>query len=157
MQLAKRAGARVIGLASSEEKRALVERLGADADGRLPRRGPQGRRSSRPTTASRVDVVLEMSGGDAFDAELAALAPARAAWSSSGSPPASSARSRPRALMRGSKAVIGFWLIHLLAAAASWRRAMIGELLGAVAAGELEVDGRRRLPALGGGAARTKT
>src|SRR6476659_5043978 len=31
VQLAKRAGAKVIGLASSEEKRGLVERLGADA------------------------------------------------------------------------------------------------------------------------------
>src|SRR3954468_10962593 len=33
VQLAKRAGAKVIGLASSEEKRAMVERLGGDAPG----------------------------------------------------------------------------------------------------------------------------
>ena len=51
VQLAKRAGAKVIGLASSEEKRALVERLGADAtvDSRAE---DLGRRSARPTAAS---------------------------------------------------------------------------------------------------------
>jgi len=42
------------------------------------------------------------------------------------------------ALLRGSKAVIGFWLMHLVA-----RRElvapMVGELLGAVAGGDLEV------------------
>jgi NADPH2:quinone reductase len=42
------------------------------------------------------------------------------------------------ALLRGSKSVIGFWLVHLLA-----RRdliaPMIGELLGAVAVGDLDV------------------
>ena len=47
----RRAGARVIGLASSEEKRELVERLGADAtvDSRSE---TSARRSARPTTAS---------------------------------------------------------------------------------------------------------
>ena len=55
------------------------------------------------------------------------------------------------ALLRGSKAVVGFWLVHLLA-----RRdlvaPMIGELLGAVAAGRARGNGRRRLPALRSGA-----
>ena len=50
VQLAKRAGARVIGLASSDEKRALVEELGADAtvDSRAE---DLGGRSAPPTTA----------------------------------------------------------------------------------------------------------
>jgi NADPH2:quinone reductase len=136
VQLAKRAGARVIGLASSEEKRALVERLGADVT--------VDSRSSDLTAAireanggERVDAILHMSGGEAFDAEFAALAPL-------GRMVVFGISSRERrevstaALLRGSKAVIGFWLAHLLA-----RREllapMIGELLGAVAGGELEV------------------
>jgi NADPH2:quinone reductase len=42
------------------------------------------------------------------------------------------------ALLRGSKAVIGFWLAHLLARP-DLLAPMIGELFGAVAAGELQV------------------
>ena len=136
VQIAKRAGARVIGLASSEEKRALVERLGADAtvDSRSDDLGAAIREAN---DGKRVDAVLHMSGGDAFDAELGILAPL-------GRMVVFGIASREQrdvstaALLRGSKAVIGFWLVHLL-----MRRdlvaPMIGELLGAVAAGELEV------------------
>ena len=108
-------GRRVIGLASSEEKRALVEELGADAtvDSRAER--PEGRRSSRPNGGEKVDAVLQMSGGDAFDAELSA-------------PGADGADGRLRdrlaraaqglhggAAAADSKSVIGFWLVHVLA------------------------------------------
>ena len=136
VQLAKRAGAKVIGLASSEEKRALVERLGADAtvDSRTE---DLGEAILEANDGERVDAVLHMSGGDAFDAELGILAPL-------GRMVVFGIASREQrevstaALLRGSKSVIGFWLVHLLA-----RRElvapMIGELLGAVAAGELEV------------------
>jgi NADPH2:quinone reductase len=136
VQIAKRAGARVIGLASSEEKRAQVERLGADAtvDSRSEDLGAAIRAAN---DGDRVDAVLHMSGGDAFDQELGVLAPL-------GRMVVFGIASREQrdvstaALLRGSKAVIGFWLVHLLA-----RRElvapMIGELLGAVAAGELEV------------------
>jgi NADPH:quinone reductase len=136
VQLGKRAGATVIGLASSEEKRALVERLGADAtvDSRSEELGAAIREANG---GERVDAVLHMSGGAAFDEELGALAPL-------GRMVVFGIASREQrevstaALLRGSKSVIGFWLVHLLA-----RRdlvaPMIGELLGAVAAGELEV------------------
>jgi NADPH2:quinone reductase len=136
VQIAKRAGAKVIGLASSEEKRALVERLGADAtiDSRAEDLGAQIREAN---DGNRIDAVLHMSGGAAFDAELGVLAPL-------GRMVVFGIASREQrdistaALLRGSKSVIGFWLVHLLA-----RRdlavPMIGELLGAVAAGELEV------------------
>ena len=136
VQLAKRAGAKVIGLASSEEKRALVERLGADA--MVDSRGEDLKEAIlEANEGKRVDAVLHMSGGDAFDAELSALAPLGRmvvfGIASREQREVSTAR-----LLRGSKAVIGFWLVHLLA-----RRdlvaPMIGELLGAVAAGELEV------------------
>ena len=112
VQLAKRAGAKVIGLASSEEKRALVERLGADAtvDSRS---GDLREAILAANGGERVDAVLHMSGGDAFDAELSALAPL-------GRMVVFGIASREQrevstaALLRGSKAVIGFWLVHLL-------------------------------------------
>jgi NADPH:quinone reductase len=136
VQLAKRAGARVIGLASSEEKRKLVEGLGADAcvDSRAEDLGGAIREANG---GKRVDAILHMSGGDAFDAELGVLAPL-------GRMVVFGIASREQrevstaGLLRGSKAVIGFWLVHLLARR-ELAAPMIGELLGAVAAGELEV------------------
>jgi NADPH2:quinone reductase len=126
----------VIGLASSEEKRAHVERLGADAtvDSRSEDLGAAIREAN---DGRRVDAVLHMSGGDAFDAELGILAPL-------GRMVVFGIASREQrdvstaALLRGSKAVIGFWLVHLLARQ-ELVAPMIGELLGAVAAGDLEV------------------
>ncbi len=136
VQLGKRAGAKVIGLASSEEKRELVARLGADAtvDSRAEDLGAAIREANG---GERVDAVLHMSGGEAFDEEMGVLAPL-------GRMVVFGIASREQrevstaALLRGSKTVVGFWLIHLLA-----RRElvapMIGELLGAVATRELEV------------------
>ncbi|HEX3174697.1 MAG TPA: zinc-binding dehydrogenase [Solirubrobacterales bacterium] len=136
VQLGKRAGAKVIGLASSEEKRALVERLGADAT--VDSRAPDLKEAILAANGGeRVDAVLHMSGGEAFDAEFAALAPL-------GRMVVFGIASREQrdvstgALLQGSKSVVGFWLVHLL----MQRKIvapMIGELLAAVAGGELEV------------------
>jgi NADPH:quinone reductase len=134
VQLAKRAGARVIGLASSEEKRELVRRLGAEAavDSRAADLGAAIREAN---DGKRVDAVLHMSGGEAFDAELDVLAPL-GRMVVFGIASREQRQISTASLLRGSKAVIGFWLAHLLG-----RRdllaPMIGELLGAVAAGEL--------------------
>jgi NADPH:quinone reductase len=136
VQLGKRAGAKVIGLASSEEKRALVEQLGADAT--VDSRSEDLKEAILAANGGeRVDAVLHMSGGDAFDAELSALAPLGRmvvfGIASREQREVSTAR-----LLRGSKSVIGFWLVHLL-----MRRElaapMIGDLFAAVAAGELKV------------------
>jgi NADPH2:quinone reductase len=135
VQIAKAAGAKVIGLASSAEKRQLVEDLGADVC--VDSRGDDLATAIREANGGeRVDAVLHMSGGAAFDAEMSVLAPL-------GRMVVFGIASREQrdvstaALLRGSKTVVGFWLLHLLA-----RRdlavPMIGELLGAVAAGELE-------------------
>jgi NADPH2:quinone reductase len=127
VQIAKRAGAKVIGLASSAEKRATV-------DSRSESLGEEIRAANG---GERVDAVLHMSGGAAFGAELDVLAPL-------GRMVVFGIASREQrevstgALLRGSKAVIGFWLLHLLARR-DLAAPMIGELLGAVAAGELEV------------------
>jgi len=137
VQLGKQAGARVIGLASSEEKRALVEGLGADAT--VDSRAEELKEAILAANhGKRVDAVLHMSGGAAFDAELAALAPL-------GRMVVFGIASREQrdvstaALLRGSKAVIGFWLVHLLMRPAE-AGPMIAELLSAVAAGQLEVN-----------------
>ncbi|MBS1863989.1 MAG: zinc-binding dehydrogenase [Actinobacteria bacterium] len=134
VQLAKRAGARVIGLASSAEKRALVERLGADAtvDSRAANLGEAIRAANG---GARVDAVLHMSGGAAFDEEMDVLAPL-------GRMVVFGIASREQrevstaTLLRGSKTVVGFWLAHLLARP-DLVAPMIGELMAAVAAGEL--------------------
>ncbi|HEX2391903.1 MAG TPA: zinc-binding dehydrogenase [Solirubrobacterales bacterium] len=136
VQLAKRAGARVIGLASSEEKRQLVAGLGADAtvDSRAAELGTAIREAN---DGKRVDAVLHMSGGAAFDAELGVLAPL-GRMVVFGIATREQREVSTAALLRGSKSVIGFWLAHLLARPALLAP-MIGELLGALAAGELEV------------------
>jgi NADPH2:quinone reductase len=137
VQLAKRLGAgRVIALASSEPKRELAMRLGADA--------AVDSREEDLTAAilaanggDPVDVVLEMAGGPTFDACLAALAPfGRLVTFGIASRQPNSVRNAD--LMRTSRAVVGFWLVHLFRRPDELR-AGIAELLGAVAAGELEV------------------
>jgi NADPH2:quinone reductase len=137
VQLAKRMGAgRVIALASSEEKRELTRRLGADVavDSRT-----DDLQSAilEANDGEPVDVVLEMSGGAAFEACLGALAPFGRLVTyglASGEP----VEIRNVDLMRTSRAVVGFWLVHLFRRPRELR-AGISELLDAVASGELEV------------------
>jgi NADPH2:quinone reductase len=136
VQIAKSAGAKVIGLASSSEKRALVEELGADAT--VDSQSEDLRAAILEANGGeRVDAVLHMAGGDAFDAELKALAPL-GRLVVFGNAARESRQIDSGVLLHGSKAVIGFWLIHVLA-----RRdlavPLIGELLGALASGALRV------------------
>ncbi len=137
VQLAKRFGAgRVIALASSEPKRELAMRLGADAavDSRAD---DLTERIVEANEGTPVDVVLEMAGGSIFDACLEALAPfGRLVTFGIASREQNEVRTGD--LMRTSRAVVGFWLVHLFTRLDELR-AGIGELLGAVAAGELEV------------------
>ncbi len=136
VQIAKRAGAKVIGLASSEEKRELVQSLGAEAtvDSRAEDLGARIREAN---DGKRVDAVLHMSGGAAFDAELEILAPL-------GRMVVFGIASREQreistaSLLRGSKSVIGFWLAHLLMRP-DLLGPMIRDLFAAIAAKELTV------------------
>lgn len=136
VQLAKRAGGRVIALASSAEKRELAMRLGADAtvDSRSE---DLGAAIVAANDGHQVDAVLEMSGGASFDSCLRILAPfGRLVCFGIASREPNEVTSGH--LLRHSRAVIGFWLMHLIP-----RRdlvtAMIGDLLDAVASGQLEV------------------
>jgi NADPH2:quinone reductase len=136
VQLAKRAGARVIALASSEEKRELAARLGADAtvDSRAD---DLAAAIVEANEGRQVDAVLEMTGGQTFDSLLRIVAPL-------GRMVVFGIASREQSeistghLLRHSRAVIGFWLMHLIPKR-DQVAAMIGDLFGAVASGELEV------------------
>jgi NADPH2:quinone reductase len=136
VQIAKRAGAKVIGLASSEEKRELVRNLGADAcvDSRAEDLGAAIREAN---DGNRVDAVLHMSGGDAFDAEMGVLAPL-GRMVVFGIASREQRQLSTAALLRGSKSVIGFWLAHLLVRQ-DLLVPMIGDLLTAIAKDELAV------------------
>jgi NADPH:quinone reductase len=136
VQLAKRAGARVIGLASSEEKRELVRGLGADAC--VDSRGEDlGGAIREANDGKRVDAVLHMSGGEAFDAEMDVLAPL-GRMVVFGIASREQRQVSTAALLRGSKSVVGFWLAHLLVRQ-DLLVPMIHDLMGAIAAGELAV------------------
>jgi NADPH2:quinone reductase len=136
VQLAKRAGAKVIGLASSEEKRALAERLGADATADS-RAEDLKEAILEANGGEKVDVVLHMSG-TGFEAELGALGMLGriVAFGNAARHPNEVATNY---LLQTSKSVIGFWLVPLIAQRQDLVRAMIADLLGAVAAGDLEV------------------
>jgi NADPH2:quinone reductase len=136
VQIAKAAGAKVIGLASSAAKRELVEGLGADAT--VDSRSEDLRAALLEANGGeKIDAVLHMSGGDAFDAELRALAPL-GRLVVFGNASRESRQIDSGVLLHGSKAVIGFWLVHVLA-----RRdlavPLVGELLEALATGALRV------------------
>jgi NADPH2:quinone reductase len=136
VQLAKRAGAKVIALASSEEKRKLAERLGADASA--------DSRAEDLTAAiadanggDKVDVVLHMSG-TGFEPELKALGPlGRIVVFGNASRHPNTVKTNY--LLQTSKSVIAFWLVPFIVKRRDELAGAIGELLGAVAAGELEV------------------
>jgi NADPH:quinone reductase len=136
VQLAKRAGGRVIALASTEEKRALAARLGADAT--ADSRAEDLKAAILEANEGRqVDAVLEMSGGQAFEACLRTLAPfGRIVVFGIASREQNEVATGH--LLRTSRAVIGFWLVHLIP-----HREVIAEIVGdlfsAVASGELEV------------------
>jgi NADPH2:quinone reductase len=137
VQLAKGMGAgRVIGLASSVEKRDLARRLGADVA--VDSRADDLEAAILEANDGKpVDVVLEMSGGECFEASLRALAPFGRLVTyglASGEP----VEVRNVDLMRTSRSVVGFWLMHLFGRPQELREG-IAELLGAVAARELEV------------------
>jgi NADPH:quinone reductase len=136
VQLARRAGGRVIAMASTEKKRELARRLGADVA--IDSRADDLRAAILEANGGEpVDVVLEMSGGETFEACLRSLA-RFGRLVTFGIASREQNRVSTGHLMRNSRAVIGFWLMHLLR-----RRdllaSMIAELYGAVAAGELEV------------------
>jgi NADPH2:quinone reductase len=113
VQLAKPFGAgRVIATASSADKRALALELGADV-AVDPGAGDLTAALVEANGGREVDVVLEMAGGPIFDACLRALAPfGRLVVYGISSREQNEVRTG--SLLRHSRAVVGFWLMHLL-------------------------------------------
>ncbi|MCE3265545.1 MAG: Alcohol dehydrogenase zinc-binding domain protein [Solirubrobacterales bacterium] len=136
VQLAKRAGAKVIALASSDEKRKLAERLGADAtaDSRAEDLTAE---IIEANGGDKTDVVLQMSG-TGFEAELKAL-DTLGRIVVFGNAARHPNQVETNYLLQTSKSVIGFWLVPMIVKRRDLVTAAIGELLGAVASGELEV------------------
>jgi NADPH2:quinone reductase len=136
IQLAKRAGAKVIGLASSEEKRAFAEKLGADATADS-RADDLKEAILEANGGEKVDVVLHMSG-TGFEAELGSLG-MLGRLVLFGNAARHPNELQTNYLLQSSKSVIGFWLVALVARRQDLVRSMIGDLIGAVASGDLQV------------------
>ena len=103
----------MIATASSEDKRALTLKLGADAAVDVTREDlADGLREANE--GKPVDVVFEMAGGRVFDESLNALAPfgRLVVYGIASRQPNEVASG---ALMRKRRAVVGFWLMHCLA------------------------------------------
>jgi NADPH2:quinone reductase len=136
-QLGKPLGAgRVIGTATSEDKRALALSLGADAvvDG-----SAEGLtdRLLEANLGAPVDVVFDMAGGAVFDASFDALAHfGRIVVCGIASRDQNEVRTGK--LLRTSRSVVGFWLFHALDRPALVDEAL-AELFALAAGGELRV------------------
>ncbi|HET6510458.1 MAG TPA: NADPH:quinone oxidoreductase family protein [Baekduia sp.] len=138
VQLAKPMGAgRVVATASSDEKRELCLRLGADAatdgdpsDPELLRDRLLGANDGR-----EYDVVLEMAGGPLFDVALRALAD-MGRMVVYGISSREQNEVRTGRLLKRSQSVIGFWLFHYLEQRRHLERPL-AELFALAAAGEV--------------------
>ena len=147
----------MIATASSEEKRALALELGADV---ALDASPEGMKDRliEANDGHRVDVVLEMAGGQVFEESLAALGPfgRLVAYGIASQEPNTV---QTGALMRRSQAVVGFWLMHCLGrpgmvdealadlfdrAARGELRAVVGNTYGLAEAGQAQVDLQER-------------
>lgn len=136
VQLARMWGAgRVIGVASTPDKRALAQSLGADVT--VDAGADDLKTALEQANAGRkVDVVLEMVGGPTFDASLAALSPFGriAVFGMAGRVHPTPIKAAQ--LMGGSRTVAGFWLAHCMNRA-DMLVPQMQELLGLVADGRL--------------------
>jgi NADPH:quinone reductase len=137
IQLAKRFGAgRVIGVASTEEKRELATRLGADAV--VDANAEDLTATLKEANGGQgVDVVLEMVGGRTFEQSLSALAPFGRVIHFGQAAREGAPKVDPGYLMGTSRGVLGFWLVHVLRRPELMTAAM-EDMFAAVLAGELE-------------------
>jgi len=137
VQLGKPLGAgRVIATASTEEKRALALSLGADV---AIDAAPDGlaERLLEANGGAPVDVVLEMAGGEVFDASFDALAPF-GRLVVYGIATREQREVRSGKLMKTSRAVVGFWFNHCLERPGMVEAALT-DLFARAARGELSV------------------
>ena len=137
IQLAKMWGAKVIAVASTQEKRDLAKRLGADVaiDGAV-----EGlkERIIEANGGERVDIVLEMVGGKTFDRSLEALTTFGriVTYGMASREPMSMVH--PAQLMGRSQTISGFWLANCFGRK-ELMADVIAELFTLIAKGSIEV------------------
>jgi NADPH2:quinone reductase len=113
VQLARAFGAgRVIATAGSAERREQALALGAD-EAVDPEEADLTAALVRANGGERVDVVLETAGGRVFEQSLQALAPF-GRLVAYGSSTREKVRTSNAALLKTSRAIVGFWLYHCL-------------------------------------------
>jgi NADPH2:quinone reductase len=136
VQLAKPMGAaRVIASASSEEKRKLVAQLGADV---VIDSAPEDmkQRLLDANDGEPVDVVFDMAGGKVFEESAEALGPfGRIVVYGIASREQNDLRTGR--LMRKSRGVVGFWLMHCLERPDEMMREPLRDLFERAARGEI--------------------
>ena len=111
IQLAKIWGAKVIAVASTEEKRNLAISLGADIAVDATVADLAGAIKTA-NGGKRVNLILEMVGGTTFDQSLDVLAPFGRLITFGMASRTAPTPIHPGVLMGGSKTVTGFWLSH---------------------------------------------
>lgn len=137
IQLAKLWGAKVIAVASTQAKRDLAIRLGADLAIDSAVEGLK-ERIIEANGGKRVDLILEMVGGKTFDRSLEALGTFGRIVTFGMASREPMSMVHPAQLMGRSQSISGFWLANCFA-----DRKMMGdviaELFAMIAKGEIEV------------------
>jgi NADPH:quinone reductase len=137
IQLAKLWGAKVIAVASSESKRDLARRLGADVAISAESEGLKDR-IIEANGGKRVDLVLEMVGGKTFDQSLEALATFGRIVTFGMASRTPMSMIHPAQLMGRSQTLSGFWLANCFGKK-ELMTDVITELFALISAGSLEV------------------
>jgi NADPH2:quinone reductase len=135
IQLAKMWGAKVIAVASSQEKRDLALSLGADVA--VDAKDPDLKSAIISANGGKkVNIVLEMVGGPTFDKSLDSLAHFGRLITYGMASRVAPTSIAPGALMAGTKTVSGFWLSHCFGKRELFHD-VIAELFAMIAAGTL--------------------
>ncbi len=135
IQLAKLWGAKVIAVASTQEKRDLALSLGADIA--IDANDPDLKLAIIAANGGkRVDIVLEMVGGQTFDKSLEALAHFGRLITYGMASRVAPTSVAPGSLMAGTKTVSGFWLSHCFAKPELFHQ-VIAELFTMIADGRV--------------------
>lgn len=135
VQLAKRAGARVVAMAGSPEKRSFASGLGADAV--VDSRSENLAEALAEAADGGADAALEMTGGETLRATMDALVPL-GRMAVYGGAESMESPVDTRELMSTGKTVSGFWLPLLYGRRDAMKEAAV-DLFAAVRAGELRV------------------
>ncbi|MYZ08991.1 zinc-binding dehydrogenase [Streptomyces sp. SID2999] len=135
VQLAKRAGARVVAMAGSPEKRAFASELGADAV--VDSRSGSLAADLLEAVGGGANAALEMTGGDTFRATMDALAPL-GRMAVYGGAESMETPVDTRELMSTGKGIQGFWL-PLLYGKSELLTEAADDLFAAVRSGDLRV------------------